>query len=314
MSFTRRFFREPLSQKYQYARSGVREAVHRWWRRSEFMPSFRYLLTTESHVYAFSIAANALLSFFPFVLILLGVCGRWLHWTSAYSAIFELVRANLPTGSEFVIKDLSVLVTGRQRIQIASVVLMFYASSGVFLPLEVALNKVWGIERNRSLYLNLLISFALAIFSGLLALLSAAAAGGVLNGLSFLLAGLPWHSVLIVFSRIALEILVIPLMIIVYFAIYFLLPNGKVPAGQVFPAAVVAAIATEIVKLIYFITLPLFGFRETYGPFAVPAILLFWAYVGSIVMLWGASFSAQSRALKTAARGTPESPGLRKLL
>jgi membrane protein len=93
-------------------------------------------------------------------------------------------------------------------------------------------------------------------------------------------------------------------MIIIYFVIYYWLPNGKVPASRVFPAAIVAGVATEIVKFIYFLTLPLFSFPETYGPFAVPVTLLFWAYVGSLVMLWGAHFSAQSPPLEQAPTGS----------
>ena len=46
-------------------------------------PSLRYLFTPEVHIYATSIAANALLSLFPFTLILLTACRRWLHWEAA---------------------------------------------------------------------------------------------------------------------------------------------------------------------------------------------------------------------------------------
>ncbi len=278
---------------YRQLTAGISEAIRAWKAKSHFGPSLRYLMGTEAHVYAFAIAANALLSFFPFVLILLGLCRNWLHWQGSYSAILDLLRANLPSGADFVVHDLTALVGGRQRVQVVSVLFMFYASSGVFLPLEVALNKVRNIERNRNLFMNILISFCLAIFSGLVALLSAAAAGGVLHALSFLFGWLPWHIIVNAFSRIALEALSIPLMIVIYFAIYYVLPHGKVAARQVLPAAIVAGIATEIIKVIYFLTLPLFRFRETYGPFAVPVILLFWAYVGSMVMLWGAHFSAQ---------------------
>jgi membrane protein len=273
--------------------AGISQAVRAWKARSHFAPSLRYLTATEAHVYAFAIAANALLSFFPFVLILLGLCRNWLHWQGSYNAILDLLRANLPSGSDFVVHDLTALVGGRQRIQVVTVLFMFYASSGVFLPLELALNKVWNIERNRNLLTNILISFCLAIFSGLVALLSAAAAGGILHALSFLFGWLPWRIVVEALSRLALEALSIPVMIVIYLAIYYVLPHGKVPARQVLPAAIVAGIATEIIKIIYFLTLPLFSFHETYGPFAVPVILVFWAYVGSMVMLWGAHFSAQ---------------------
>ena len=44
----------------------------------------RYMLRTEVHTFAFSVAANAILSFFPFLLLLLTLVGcqaAWLfHW------------------------------------------------------------------------------------------------------------------------------------------------------------------------------------------------------------------------------------------
>jgi membrane protein len=280
--------------KYGETRKSIRNLLRASWQPRQFGPSLRYLLATEPHVYAFSIAANALLSFFPFALILLGICDKWLHWTGAYNAILELIQANLPSGSNFVIKGLSALLAGRRQVQIATVILMFYASSGVFFPLEVAFNKMWHIDRNRRLFINLLLSFILATFSGGFALLFAAVAEAILKAVDFLLGWLPWRLAVVLFSRAALEVVItIPLMIILYFVVYFVLPNGKVPASQVFPGAVMAAVATEIVKLVYFLILPLLNFPSTYGPFAVPVELLFWAYITALVVLWGASFSAQ---------------------
>lgn len=286
-------FIEKSAQRYRELKARFVTEVRCWWQQSEFLPSFKYLLTTETHVYAFSIAANTLLSFFPFVLILLGVFQQWLHWNGAAEALVQILKANLPLGADVVVKGLEQLLAGRRRIQIFTVIVMLYGSSGVFLPLEVALNKVWRIAQNRSLWRNLAISFVLAFISGVIALLSIAVAGGILAVLRFLLGWLPWHIVVAVFSRIALEIITIPFLVVIYFIIYTLLPNGKVQARKVLPAAVVSGVATEILKFIYFLTLPLFSFRETYGPFAVPVTLLFWAYAGSMVLLWGAHFSAQ---------------------
>ena len=41
--------------------------------------ALRYLLQTEVHTYAFSVAANAILSFFPFIVLLLTLTRRVLH-------------------------------------------------------------------------------------------------------------------------------------------------------------------------------------------------------------------------------------------
>ena len=39
----------------------------------------RYLMRTEAHTFAFSVAANAILSFFPFVVLLLTLVRRVFH-------------------------------------------------------------------------------------------------------------------------------------------------------------------------------------------------------------------------------------------
>src|SRR5260370_23438795 len=46
---------------------------------AELIALVRYLARTEVHTYAFSVAANAILSLFPFILLLLTLCLRARH-------------------------------------------------------------------------------------------------------------------------------------------------------------------------------------------------------------------------------------------
>src|SRR5690348_13612796 len=107
------------------------------WKRQLF-PTLRYLMRTEVHTYAFSVAANAILSFFPFVVLLLTLIRRVFRSPAMYEVVLQLVRDNLPTGQEFVIRNLRA-VAGGQRAQVVSLVMLLITSTGVFLPLEVAL-------------------------------------------------------------------------------------------------------------------------------------------------------------------------------
>jgi YihY family inner membrane protein len=256
------------------------------------LPSVRYLFETEVHAYAFSIAANAYLSLFPFTLILLAICRRWLHWEKAYEMVIQLLRVHLPSGSDLVIRNLMVVVQGRPRLQLLSVLMLFFTSSGVFLPLEIALNKVWGFQRNRNFLKNQGMSFILALVSGVLALIFILALTPLQAGITFLIGWIPSKSFLTLVSRIVLEVASVPFLASIYFMIYYILPNGKVPVRRVFPAAIATGILTEVGKLIYFLTLPMFRFREVYGPFALSATLLFWAYAGALILLFGAHLSA----------------------
>ena len=273
------------------------------------LSSIRYLFQTEVHAYSFSIAANAYLSFFPFNLIMLAVCRRWLHWEKAYQTVLQLLRVHLPPGSESVIRNLVVMVQGRPRLQLVSVFMLLFTSSGVFLPLEIALNKVWGFQRNRSFLKNQGVSFVLALVSGVLALVLHSGDYAPAVGDRFLIGWIPSRSFITLVSRTVLEIASVPLVASIYFMIYYFLPNGKVPIARVFPAAIATGILTVAGRFIYFLTLPMFRFREIYGPFALSVTLLFWAYAGAIILLFGAHLSAHGFILNEDLKVTPAPNG-----
>ena len=138
-----------------------------------FLSTFRYLMRTDVHTFAFSVAANAILSFFPFVLLLMTLIRRVFRSRVMYEVVVDLLRDYLPAGQEFVIRNLNALVEARNRAQVVSLIILLITSTGVFLPLEVALNRIWRFRNNRSYFGNQLISLGLAFACGSLALLSA---------------------------------------------------------------------------------------------------------------------------------------------
>src|SRR5579862_6979829 len=158
-------------------------------RPSLVVSTVRYLMRTEVHTFAFSVAANAILSFFPFVMLMMTLIRRVFHSRVMYEVVLQLLRDYLPTGQEFVIRNLNAMVNSRQRVQVVSLVILLITSSGVFLPLEVALNRVWRFENNRSYLGNQLVSFGLAFACGALAMLSIALTAGPIAFLEFVLRG-----------------------------------------------------------------------------------------------------------------------------
>lgn len=273
--------------------------------REIFLSSIRYLFQTEVHAHAFSIAANAYLSFFPFTLILLAICRRWLRWDKAYLMIIQLLRVHLPSGSESVIRNLVQVAQGRPRLQVISVFMLFFTSSGVFLPLEIALNNVWGFNKNRSFLKNQAMSFLLAVVCGVLALLYVMLVTPLDSAITFLLGWVPSPRFLSMVSNTLLLVTSLPLVVSIYFLIYYLLPNGKVPALRVLPAAIAAGILSELGSGLYSLTHPMVRFRDVYGPFALSVTLLFWGYAGAIILLFGAYLSAHGWVLSQNMKVTP---------
>jgi YihY family inner membrane protein len=254
--------------------------------------TLQYLLRTDVHTFAFSVAANAILSFFPFVLLLLTLIRRVFHSRVMYDVVVSLLRDYVPAGPEYVIRNLNALVDARQRAQVFSLVMLLITSTGIFMPLEVALNRIWGFRNNRSYVGNQAISLGLTFASGSLALLSVWATAGNVTYLKNALHGHGmWFVELVGF--ISMKIFAIAASIAIFFLIYWLLPNGKVPARAVLPTAMLMGLLSEALKYAYIFALPWLNFGEVYGPFAISVSLMFWAFLSGLLLLTGAHLSAR---------------------
>jgi YihY family inner membrane protein len=251
----------------------------------------RYLLRTEVHTFAFSVAANALLSFFPFVLLMMVLIRRVFHSPVMYDVLVQLLRDYLPAGQDFVIRNLNALVQAQHRAQLFSLLILLVTSTGIFMPLEVALNRIWQFPSNRSYLGNQLIALGLAFVCGVLALLSVAMTAGNVTLLSALLFG---HGVFFIrlVGFLVMKIFAVAASIAIFFLVYWLLPNGKVPARAVLPAAVIMGLLSETLKYCYILALPRLNFQEVYGPFALSVSLMFWAFLSGLLLLTGAHLSA----------------------
>ena len=256
------------------------------------MSTAKYLLRTDVHTFAFSVAANSILSFFPFVVLLMTLIRRVFHSKVMYDVVVELLRDYLPAGQEFVIRNLNAMVNSRQRVQVVSLIILLVTSTGVFVPLEVALNRIWRFPNNRSYLGNQLISLGLAFGCGVLALLSVAATAGNVSLMGFLLRGHGSGFIRLV-GFFVMKAFAIAASIAIFFLIYWLLPNGKVPARAVLPTAIIMGLLSEALKYGYIMALPRLNFAEVYGSFALSVSLMFWAFLTGLLLLAGANLSAE---------------------
>ena len=256
------------------------------------LSTLKYLTRTDVHTFAFSVAANSILSFFPFVVLLMTVIRRVFHSRVMYDVVLQLLRDYLPAGQDFVIRNLNAMVNARQRVQAVSLIILLVTSTGIFVPLEVALNRIWRFENNRSYLGNQVISLGLAFACGLLALLSIGLTAGPVAFMEFLLRGYGTGVVRLV-GFLMMKIFAMAASIAIFFLIYWLLPNGKVPARAVLPAAIIMGLLSEALKYAYILALPWLNFQEVYGPFALSVSMMFWAFLSGLLLLAGANLSAE---------------------
>ena len=269
----------------------------------------RYLGQTEVHTYAFSVAANAILSLFPFIVMLYTIARRVFHSQAMVAEIGSMLHDLLPSNQDFVVRNMSLLVHPRGSVQIASVVMLLISSSGVFLPLEVALNQVWGVTRNRSYLMNQLVSLGLAFAVGLLALLAVSIATAQTGILTFIFFHHTENMVYGFIHHIFIEIAVAFLSVGMFFVVYWILPNRKLPVRAVLPTAIVTGLAWDLGRLVYILVLPHLDLHSVYGPFEVSVGLMIWAFLTGLLLLAGAQYSATRHTLRLAREADVEEPG-----
>jgi len=249
----------------------------------------------EVHVYALAIAASSLLSFFPFLIVMVSFAKYVLQWPLAVKTIYLALWDFFPGEmDDFIERNLSVTVNSRGPVQLTSLALLLFTANGVFEPMEVALNRVWGIRKNRSYVKNQLVSLATIFTCGGLALTSF-----MLTALNRQLLeswGGPistWMTLLF-FKAAAL-----PLIILALFLVYWLLPNGRIPWRAVLPQAILVGIALEVLKHLVLLGWPFLAakLRHEYGPFFISVTIVLWSFVAALIVLTGAEWAARRAAL-----------------
>lgn len=253
--------------------------------------TLRYLTKTEAHTFAFSVAANAILSFFPFMVLLIWLIRNVFHSQIMFDVVAQFLRAHLPTNQEFVIRNLDMLVGSRKRVKLASVVILLISSTGVFLPLEVAFNQIWGFARNRSYLGNQIVSLLLAFACGILTLVSVVLAAGNQWALQVIMLGHK-NVIVTVLTGITVKILATLSSVGTFFLLYWILPHGKVNPRSVLPSAVSMGILWEVGRYFYVKALPWINFPEVYGPFSISVTLMFWAFISGLMVLAGAQLAS----------------------
>jgi len=257
-------------------------------------PTIRYWMQTEVHVYAFSIAANMLLSFFPFLIVAISVSRVFFDQKTTLAAIDFIFRDYFPGAlSQFLHSDAHNNLPQGRPLQIVSIFLLLFTANGIFEPLEVALNHVWGIPKNRSYFRNQLVSLGLIFACGGLALLS--------FGITALhhesLAGSRVQAFIEAFF---MKLAAVPLAVVILILVYRFLPNGKPPLHRVIPAAIGVGLLLELLKYVNILVWPRLESKiaSEYGVFRYSVTLIFLGFLTSMLVLAGAEWAARGHRLQ----------------
>ena len=271
-----------------------------------------YLLDSEVHTFAFSVAANAILSFIPFVVLMYTLALSVFHSQAMVDVITSMVNYFFPTTTRepnWLANNMqaAAALSSRHGVQVFSLVVILISCTGIFLPLEVALNQAWGVTKSRNYLLNQTVAFALALVMVVLGMGSVAVNASARTVLTFIFFQHTDNFVFDWLSSIMLTLTTGIAVIVFFFCVYWILPNRRVPAMPVLRVSVVTGVIWLLAKEIFVLVLPHMDLKAIYGAFYVSVGLLFWAYISGLILFAGAQFSvARLEERKTASQQVSE--------
>lgn len=251
---------------------------------------FLFLLRTEVHVYAFAVAANVLISFFPFLVAMILLCRWGFHWYAGVEVIIQTVNNYFPEGFGV---DFKSYLLAYHRFSWVSVFLLLFTANGIFVPLEVAFNRIWRVKQNRNFLRNQVVSLGLIFACGALVLTSVSAA--TLN-VRFLSAQFGATHTGILLQGIGFRVFALLATVLMIFLIYWILPNAKIPVKRLIPASIAVAVLLEVSKYLNILTWPWLRakLRADVPPFVQSISIILWSFVATMIILAGAEWSAQA--------------------
>jgi membrane protein/epoxyqueuosine reductase len=271
---------EGIQKRWVKARHALRQALLKF-------------LEEDSLMVSASIAYHSLLAIFPLLLLLLGLSGLYIRRFELAGHLSVVLQRYLPIRTDIIMQNLVGISRAYGRIGLLSFLLLLWSSSGVFLPLERALNRAWEVTEGRSWWQKRLLALEMAFIVGCLILIAAAFVGVEIFFRMRLeaLLGPSFHSLVVFLYHVLTAVSSFALTLLMFVVLFERLSNRPMYLRQVLPGALLTALLWEAARWLFTLFLPLFNYRQVYGSIGVVVSLMTWAYISSAVMLFGAQVS-----------------------
>jgi membrane protein len=255
--------------------------------------SFRAALAPESALTAAAISYFTLFSLFPLTLLTVAIGSIWLDPMLAESEVVTQLEFAAPALSELLGKNIERIVRARSTITGFALLTLLWSASNIFNVLTRTSDKIWDVNKRRSLWRQRGLAILLVLsISGLL--LAASFAESTIWTIINTLLPDEFQQMRPLTDRFWAVFLSVAL----FAALYYFLPHVKLTLRQVLPGAVGAGVLWELAKqgFQYFVTSYLSRSNLVYGSFATITVFLTWAYFSSIIFMFGAYLNVNTCA------------------
>ena len=275
------------------------------WRGRALVRAVRLLLDTGGMDLAASLAYFTILSFFPLVTLVtlvIMVFAIFIDPVGIRVRLTETIVRYFPASSELLQEAVNHLLGGSLAVGLIAFAGIVLTSNGLFLAANRAVNRVFGTETRRTvsatitqLGIGTIVVVLFMMSVGLTALFQVAMSygGAVVESVGGA------STALVLLSGIISATLPAALTGTVFTVVYYYLPNTPVEWKDAAFGGIIAVILFEVAKHLFFWFTNLATQRSVvYGPVASVVVLLTWAYLASMIFLYGAALTKIAQDLR----------------
>ena len=258
------------------------------------------VVNSNDVTHAASIAYYALLSFFPFLLLIFSILGSITDDENDRIAVLTFVFRYFPTQLDFVNNQLLAFRDTRVELGVAGALALIWASLGVFGAVTSGVNEAWGVERQRSFWKHRLVSFLMLVAAGGVMIIGLLLVGAVevaqASSFGVMLARFGWLGVL---QTLTADYLATILLIVGVGLVYYFIPNAKIRFRDVWVGAALTGVLWRLAfdGFSWYIGANT-SMRMIHGSIAAVVVFLFWVYISSIILMYGVEFTAAYARLR----------------
>ncbi len=254
-----------------------------------------------------SIAFYALFSLFPLVLVLISILSAVVPVDKAQQAITEFLQRTLPTAASLTQQELEQVLAQRNAASVIALLSLLWSASGVFTAIYGAVNRAWGDSKSSLFLKGKLFGLAVVLAASLILL------GTSLLSTAFSLLRqwngtiLGWQpfsdpSTAALWTKLSAG-LSPAISMLAFITLYRLIPLNRVVWRDVWLGGLLAGLIWDLARRLYAWYLAnVATYSLVYGSVGAIIGFLLWAYLGAMILLIGAEFTAQHTAWRRAGR------------
>lgn len=245
-------------------------------------------LQPETSIRASAIAYISLFSLFPLVILSISIASFGFDAYINQRTMFKSLEFVAPALEQLLGRNINEVIRTRGPVTGFALLGLMWSASTIFYTMTQTLNEIWHIKQRRSSWKvrGIAILSVLALIGPTLFLVSLA--GSVITNIRF------WAPDLVIPVGYGLSLLLTVILdITLFMVLYMVLPHGNATWREVLAGAIGAGLLWELAKrlFLYFVSTYLSINNLVYGTISAIIAFLFWAYIGSLIFIFGAHFS-----------------------